>query len=103
MSKTSIDITINDKNYKYDFENFGFYAMATAEKQYGLTLDDVSEHPLSTMLSLFAFVAKTDDKEEAGKEIDEHIAKGGEISDLIPLLNGFANSSFFQSRGKKTK
>ena len=37
MSKTSIKITINNKEYSYDFAKFGFYALCTAEKEYGLS------------------------------------------------------------------
>lgn len=102
MSKTSIEICINEKTYKYDFAKFGFYAMATAESEYGLKPFEIADQPLSTMLSLFAFVAKMD-RDEAGKEVDEHFAKGGEITDLLPLIEGFQNCSFFQSTGKGKK
>ena len=37
MSKTSIKITINNKEYSYDFAKFGFYALCTAEKAVSYT------------------------------------------------------------------
>ena len=68
MSKTSIKITINNKEYSYDFAKFGFYALCTAEKEYGLNPLELENNPMSTILSLFAFVAGMD-VDKAGAEI----------------------------------
>ena len=102
MSKTSIKITINNKEYSYDFAKFGFYALCTAEKEYGLNPLELENNPMSTILSLFAFVAGMD-VDKAGAEIDAHLANGGSIEDLCPLLTGFQECSFFQSMGKSKK
>lgn len=94
MSKTSIKITINNKEYSYDFAKFGFYALCTAEKEYGLNPLELENNPMSTILSLFAFVADMD-VDKAGAEIDAHLANGGSFEDLFPLLTGFQECSFF--------
>lgn len=100
MSKKSIKI--NEKTYNYDFTKVNFRQITILEDEYDLNLMEMDKKPMSTLLSLFAYVANLD-LDQAGEEVDKHIEKGGSFEDLTTLLVDFQDCAFFQSLGKKVK
>lgn len=90
--------SINNKTYQA--KEFDFNLLCDLEEM-GLSLDDIEKKPMSLIRTYLMFSAGIS-KEQAGKEIEEHIAKGGEITDIISIMSEMmSESGFFRSINKK--
>ena len=91
--------SINNKTYQA--KEFDFNLLCDLEEM-GLSLDDIEKKPMSLIRTYFMFSAGIS-KEQAGREIEEHIAKGGEFTDIVNVMSEMMNDSgFFRSLNKRT-
>ena len=75
-----------DYNLMCDMEDIGF------------DLEDFGEKPLSALRGYVA-LCKNCTVEKAGKEISDHIAKGGNTDEVMEvMMNKLENSDFFQGQ-----
>ena len=92
--------SVNDKRYKA--KDFDFNLLCDFEEQ-GLSLDEIDRKPMSLVRAYFMFCAGLS-KEAAGKEIEEHVAKGGEFTDIVDIISQqMSDSGFFRSLNKRTE
>ena len=92
--------SINGKTYTA--KEFDFNMLCDLEEQ-GLSLDDIDKKPMSLIRTYLSFSAGIT-KEQAGKELESHIAKGGEFSDVVTVMSEMMNESgFFRSLNKKAE
>ena len=97
MTKT---FEVNGRIYKA--REFDFNFLCDLEEQ-GLSLEEVEKKPMSLVRTYFMFCAGIS-KENAGKEIEEHIAKGGEFNDLVEVISQqMQDSGFFRSLNKRAE
>lgn len=97
MAKT---ITINGKEYA--LKEITFKALTELEKLgFNLkTLQDVEGNYFGSIMSLSAFVMGVT-LNEASKQIDAHIANGGQLDDFSPLFEMISESDFFRNLSKQ--
>ena len=94
MSNT---FTINNKRYKAPV--FDFNTVCDFEEA-GISLADAKSKPMS-MLRMYFTLLFDGDKEAAGKELEEHMIKGGDFSELTNVMIKEMNESrFFQALQK---
>lgn len=77
-----------DYNLMCDMEDIGF------------NIDDLAEKPLSALRGYIA-LCKGCKLDTAGKEISEHLAKGGQVEDILSIMTEKLNNSDF-FRGQQT-
>lgn len=95
MSRT---FTINGK--RYNAKPFDFNTVCDLE-DYGVALSEMTKKPMSMARAYFA-LCYNGDKDEAGKEIQEHVKNGGNFNDLYKAMGDEMNDSdFFQALSKK--
>ena len=91
---------VNGKIYKA--KEFDFNLLCDLEEQ-GLSLEEVDKKPMSLIRTYFMFCAGIS-KENAGREIESHIANGGEFTDIVEIISQqMQDSGFFRSLNKKTE
>lgn len=92
--------TINGKRYKAPA--FDFNTVCDFEEA-GISLSDAAKKPTS-MIRMYFALNFDGDKEKAGKELEEHMIKGGTFEDLTDAMVKEMNEShFFQALNKNTK
>ena len=97
MTKT---FEVNGKIYKA--KDFNFNLLCDLEEQ-GLSLDDVEKKPMSLVRTYFMFCAGLS-KENAGLEIEQHVEKGGEFTDIVEIISQqMQDSGFFRSLNKRAE
>lgn len=88
---------VNGKIYKA--KDFNFNLMCDFEDM-GLSFEEIDRKPMSLVRTYFMFCAGLS-KEEAGKEIEAHVEKGGEFSDIVEIISEMMqDSGFFRSLSK---
>lgn len=65
---------------------------------YGLSITREPKGDMSTIRSIFAYIAKIS-IEEAGNILGEHFQNGGSFDELVPIANMLAD--FFTKKGTK--
>ena len=91
MNKT---FTFNNK--LYHAKEFDFNFLCDLEDQ-GLSLEEIEKKPFSLLRTYLAFCGNLT-KEQAGKEIEAHIEKGGKLNDITDVLSSqMEDSGFFRS------
>ena len=91
--------TVNGKSYKA--REFDFNFLCDLEDQH-LSLEDIDKKPMSLIRAYIAFSANIS-KEEAGKEIEGHLANGGDFKDMYEVMSEMMqDSGFFRSINKGT-
>ena len=97
MTKT---FEVNGKIYKA--KDFNFNLLCDLEEQ-GLSLDEVEKKPMSLVRTYFMFCAGLS-KENAGLEIEQHVEKGGEFTDIVEIISQqMQDSGFFRSLNKRAE
>ncbi len=92
-------MVINGKNYK--IPELSFNAMCTLEEM-GVSLTSMDKKILSTVRGFLA-LAMGGDLDRAGKEMEEHLAAGGGLDDMMTEINKAVESSgFFRALNKTT-
>ena len=98
--KTAKKITINGKEYEYDFSTIGFKEARILENQYELSYARIQDKICDSVNSMVAYVMKCP-IEKAEAEIDAHINGGGYFEDFLVLLTDLiTDSSFFHRLGR---
>jgi len=86
--------TINGK--KYDARIFDFNMLCDMEDA-GVTLEDMTKKPMSAVRAYFT-VCYGGDAEGAGREIEQHIINGGDMTELMKAMSdAMGESDFFRS------
>lgn len=89
--------TINGK--RYNAKPFDFNTVCDLEDN-GVSLTEMSKKPMSMARAYFA-LCFNGSKEEAGREIQEHVKAGGDFNDLYSAMGDEMNASdFFQALKK---
>lgn len=83
----------------YELKKITFNSMCELEERYDLDLSKLGNKGISTIRSLFAFVANVS-LIEAGEIIEEHLLNGGELSDFNVLADMLLDSSFFYQKSE---
>ena len=97
MTKT---FEVNGRIYKA--KDFNFNLLCDLEEQ-GLSLDEVEKKPMSLVRTYFMFCAGLS-KENAGLEIEQHVEKGGEFTDIVEIISQqMQDSGFFRSLNKRAE
>lgn len=92
--------TVNGKSYRA--KEFDFNLLCDLEEQ-GLSLEDIDKKPMSLIRTYLAFCGNIT-KEEAGKEIENHLINGGAFDDVVEAMSKeMQDSGFFRSMGAKTE
>ena len=90
--------TINDK--RYAAKPFDFNTVCDLEDN-GVTVQELTKKPMSMARAYFA-LCLNGDKVKAGQEIQEHITKGGDFTELYKVIGDELNDSdFFQALNQK--
>lgn len=90
-------ITVNGITYKA--VAFDFNLVCDLEDK-GIALSDIQTKPLSFIRTYVALCAGKD-KAFAGQEIEEHIANGGKLDDILNVLSDeMEKSDFFRNLNK---
>ena len=85
---------VNNKEYKIPELNFN--AMCTLE-ELGASFSEIDKKALSTVRAFLA-LAMGGDAEQAGKEIEAHIASGGKFDEIMEdISRAVEESDFFQT------
>ena len=85
---------VNGKSYKA--KEFDFNLLCDLE-ELGISLDDIDKRPMSLIRTYLSFCAGIT-KEQAGKEIEEHLENGGKFDDVVNVMSEqINNSGFFRS------
>lgn len=88
--------TFNINNKTYIAREFDFNTVCELEEM-GHSLEEIKSKPLSTVRAYFALCVGGN-TEYAGKELGEHMMKGGTLSDVIEVMsNRMEESDFFRS------
>lgn len=88
---------INGKTYTVP--ELDFNAMCELEDM-GVALNEMDKKVLTTVRGFLALAMKTD-MEAAGKELEGHLASGGNINEMVEEVNRAVNESgFFRSLSK---
>lgn len=86
--------TVNEKSYKA--KDFDFNLVCDLEDM-GISLDQIKKKPLSVVRAYFGMCAGKS-KEFAGKEMEEHLKKGGKLDDVMDAMSeAMEESDFFRS------
>ncbi len=86
--------TINGKEYKS--KEFDFNLVCDLEDM-GISLEKANERPMSMVRAYFAFCAGKG-KKFAGREMQEHIVKGGSFEDVTNAMSeAMEKSDFFRA------
>ena len=92
--------SINNKTYTA--KEFDFNLLCDLEDM-GLSLEDIEKKPMSLIRTYFMFCSGLT-KEQAGAEIEAHIANGGQFNDVVNVMGEKMNESgFFRSLNKGTE
>jgi len=89
---------LNNKEYDFNKE-ITFRELLKMEKC-GVALTKIENEPINQATSMVCYVTGLS-KEKAIKEIEEHYANGGSISDILDFLNILLESNFFKKVGAK--
>lgn len=85
---------VNEKEYKA--KAFDFNLMCDLEDM-GLSISDMASKPMTAMRAYFALCTGKG-KEYAGKEMEEHLIKGGTFDDVLNVMSEeMEKSDFFRS------
>ena len=88
---------INGNEYKIPELNFNTMCML---EDMGLSLTEMDKKVLSTVRGFLA-LAMDGDYEKAGKEMEAHLASGGDLNDFMAEINkAVQNSGFFRALSK---
>lgn len=89
-----MEYIINNK--KYNSKEFDFAALIKLE-ECGVKMDDLQDvsKPLTLIVGVAAWIMDCS-KEEATRQINEHIKNGGKLSDVTKMLESLENSDFFK-------
>ena len=82
---------VNGRSYKA--KEFDFNLLCDLEEQ-GLSLEDIDKKPMSLIRTYLAFCGNIT-KEQAGREIEGHLANGGKFEDVVQAMSDQMNSSGF--------
>lgn len=86
--------TVNGK--EYNAKDFGFNLVCDLEDM-GVSLEEMKKKPLSVVRAYFGMCAGVS-KENAGKEMEEHMKKGGKLDDIMDAMaEKMEESDFFRS------
>lgn len=86
----------------YPEKEIGFNMICDLERM-GLPLDEIEKNPMS-MLRYYVSTCIGSNEEYAGKEIENHIINGGDLSDIAGVLSDAMDASgFFQALSKGTE
>lgn len=89
--------TINEKEYKARI--FDFNLICDLEDM-GITLQAAAEKPMGLVRAYFALCAGKG-KDYVGKEMEQHLIKGGSFDDIMNVMTEeMNNSDFFQALNK---
>lgn len=89
---------INNKEYKLPELNFNTICML---EDMGLSLTEMDKKVLSTVRGFLA-LAMDGDEEKAGREMEMHLANGGDLNEMMEEINrAVQTSGFFQALSKK--
>ena len=86
---------------KYQEKKFDFGALAKLE-ECGVSMQDFQKmkKPVTLIIGLVAWITETD-KEEATEIVNQHVANGGKLSDLVSILETLKTSDFFKEAMKQ--
>lgn len=98
MSK---NIIVNSKDYKCKEINFNAIC-ELEELGFSITNINLKKNLFSTLRACFAFHSGLP-LEIASKEIENHLANGGDLEDLMPFVESIVTSDFFDKMQKKSK
>ena len=91
---------VNGKEYKA--KAFDFNLMCDLEDM-GLSTADMASKPMAVMRAYFALCTGKG-KEFAGKEIEQHLIKGGHFNDVLNVMSEeMEKSDFFRSLIKRAE
>lgn len=91
---------VNGKSYKA--KAFDFNLVCDLEDM-GISMSTASDKPSSMARAYFAICANMS-KEDAGKEIEEHVKNGGNLNDvMITMSEELEKSDFFRSLTQTTE
>ncbi len=94
--------TFQINNKMYTAKDFDFNLLCDLE-ELGLSLDDIEKKPMSLIRTYFMFSSGLT-KEEAGREIEAHIANGGQLADVVNVMSDKMNESgFFRSINQRAE
>ena len=97
MNKT---FTLNNKLYRA--KEFDFNFLCDLEEQ-GISLDDIDKKPMSLIRTYLAFCGNLT-KEQAGKEVENHVINGNDFNDIIKMISdGMEESGFFRALREKSE
>lgn len=84
---------INGK--EYNSKRFDFEALVKFE-ECGVGLKDLQKvsKPMTLIVGLVAWIADLD-KDDAIKEVNEHIENGGQLQEILKILESIKDSDFF--------
>ena len=69
-------------------------------EEQGLSLEDIDKKPMSLIRTYLAFCGNLT-KEQAGKEVEEHVENGGAFTDILEAMSAqMTDSGFFRSLNK---
>lgn len=92
--------TVNGK--KYPVKEFDFNMVCELEEM-GVSIDDLGKKPMS-VLRAYVGACMNMDKDEAGKEIEEHMINVGNFDEIFEIISyEVENSGFFRSLSKATE
>ena len=92
--------TINGKRYKAP--EFTFNTVCDFEEA-GISLSEAKKKPTSMIRMYFALLFDGD-KDEAGKELEQHMMNGGTFEELTDaMVKEMNDSRFFQAISKKSE
>lgn len=91
---------INGKTYvakEFDF------ALVCDLEDLGISMEDIESKPMSFVRAYFMFCSGLN-KNDAAKEIQEHMISGGNFEDITGMIaDGLENSGFFHALNKETE
>ena len=89
---------INGK--EYNSKRFDFAGLVKFE-ECGVGIKDLQKvsKPMALIVGLVAWIADLD-KDDAIKEVNEHIENGGRLQDILKIMESIKDSDFFQKAMK---
>lgn len=87
---------------KYTAKEFSYNVICDLEEM-GVQLSDFGTKPMS-MVRAYLSICAGKDADFAGKEIEEHIIKGGSLEDIMNAISdAMDKSGFFQALNSRTE
>lgn len=87
---------------KYTAKEFDLNLVCDLE-DFGISLEEVNKKSMSTIRAYFALCAGLD-KDDAGKEIQQHLISGGKFNGIVEVMSkAMENSDFFCALKEKSE